>query len=86
MHKPVKQIGLPPVTFKDGTRLGEPIPGSRFVRSICDICSELIRVQQASMCDYCDNCDPRQPMFREPNVALTREMANKKYLTLATAE
>lgn len=86
MHKTVKQIELPPVTFRDGTKLGQPIPGSRFVRSICNGCSELIRVTQASCCDFCDDCDPRQPMFREPNVATRRELADKKHLMLATAE
>jgi len=86
LNKPVKQVELPDVTFRDGTKLGEPIPGSRFVRSICDVCSELIRVTQASTCDFCLDCDPREPMFREPRIAMTREMADQKHLMLAATE
>jgi len=86
LHKPVKKIELPTVAFRDGTKLGEPIPGSRFVRSICKGCSELIRVTQASCCDFCNDCDPREPMIRESRIAMTREMADKKHMMLATTE
>lgn len=86
MAKAAKRVDLPKVTFRDGTTLGERIPGSRFVRSICDGCSELIRVTQASACDFCDECDPRQPTMRTPNVAMTREMADRRVALMANCD
>lgn len=78
-----QQAAIPPLRFSDGTVLGERIPGSRFVRSICDGCSELIRVTQASTRDYCETCDPRSATVRVPRVAPTREMADKKHFMMA---
>ena len=39
-----------------GLRVGEPIPGSRYVRGVCSSCGEPIRVNQISEADLCRDC------------------------------
>ena len=35
---------------------------------------------------FCENCDPCQPIYRTPNIAQTREMADKRVLMMANCE
>jgi hypothetical protein len=39
-----------------GLRVGESIPGSRYIRGVCSACGEPIRVSYVSTCDYCRDC------------------------------
>lgn len=64
----------PRIEFADGTRIGERIPGSKYVRSICRKCRQPIRVRKVSLVDYCTGCvepratdRPKSP-FRRPDV------------------
>ena len=52
----------PSIEFPDGTRVGGPIPGSKYVRSVCRRCGEPIRVVKAGLFDVCRDCGtPREP-------------------------
>lgn len=66
MGRPTKPaIPLPAIEFPDATRVGGPIPGSRYQRSICFRCREPIRVVKATAHDICRDCGtPRDaPLF-----------------------
>lgn len=73
MKGPTKHpVKLPEIAFPDGTRVGGPIPGSRYKRSVCAKCREPIRVAEPSLCDFCSDCvtprrarDNDRPVFRE---------------------
>lgn len=49
-------VRLAAIEFPDGTRVGGPIPGSRYQRSVCFRCREPIRVVKASAFDLCRDC------------------------------
>ena len=44
----------------DGTRRGDPIPGSRFFRSFCARCGEPMRMEADLVNEHvlCNECDP----------------------------
>jgi hypothetical protein len=44
----------------DGTRAGERIPGSRYVRGFCERCNASMRVPEEAClrARFCEECDP----------------------------
>lgn len=61
-----------PLVAPDGTRRGQQIPGSRFVRDFCWGCGSPIRVLAVG--DYtlsaCSQCDHQPPGHRAPPQAM----------------
>lgn len=57
---------------RDGLRVGDPIPGSRYVRGVCCLCGEPIRVGTPGKADKCHECDG-DPIPPRPPVRLKSE-------------
>jgi hypothetical protein len=59
----------------DGTKAGDHIKGSRFVRAFCQHCEEPIRVPvEGILTSYCNQCEPShksyKPTTNEPEKGL----------------
>lgn len=57
---------------RDGTKHGDPIPGSRFYRAFCARCGEPMRVQEANLNreNMCSDCDPPHMGVGNPRASL----------------
>lgn len=70
----------------DGTRIGDQIPGSRYVRSFCWRCREPMRVQPCRLETemYCGDCDPPHMGVGSPRGSLNGVDRDRDAFTPAT--
>lgn len=57
----------------DGTKHGDPIPGSKFCRAFCERCGEPMRVHAGRLNrpNMCGDCDPPHMGVGNPRTNLT---------------
>lgn len=57
---------------RDGTKHGDPIPGSRFFRAFCARCHTAMRVQEERLTkeNWCSDCNPPHMGVGNPHTNL----------------